>query len=97
MINNFAKGALIKYHYYREMALYSWLLTMAAKKNYNIENPKIRSNFLVVETIPNFSTKVVPMTRELFNKGFKEFTHLLKLVAFYCMHGYEGFGITQET
>ena len=97
LINNFAKGALIKYHYYREMALYSWLLTMAAKKNYNIENPKIRSNFLVVETIPNFNTKVVPMTRELFNKGFKEFTHLLKLVAFYCMHGYEGFGITQET
>ena len=97
LINNFAKGALIKYHYYREMALYSWLLTMAAKKNYNIENPKIKSNFLVVETIPNFSTKVVPMTRELFNKGFKEFTHLLKLVAFYCMHGYEGFGITQET
>lgn len=97
LINNFAKGALIKYHYYREMALYSWLLTMAAKKNYNIENPKIRSNFLVVETIPNFNTKVVPMTRELFNKGFKEFTYLLKLVAFYCMHGYEGFGITQET
>ena len=96
LINNFAKGALIKYHYYREMALYSWLLTMAAKKNYNIENPKIKSNFLVVETIPNFNTKVVPMTRELFNKGFKEFTYLLKLVAFYCMHGYEGFGITQE-
>ena len=62
-----------------------------------INNPKIRSNFLVVETIPNFNTKVVPMTRELFNKGFKEFTHLLKLVAFYCMHGYEGFGVTQET
>ena len=79
------------------MALYSWLLTMAAKKNYNIKNPKIRSNFLVVETIPNFNTKVVSMTRELFNKGFKEFTYLLKLVAFYCMHGYEGFGITQET
>ena len=33
----------------------------------------------------------------LLNKGFKEFTYLLKLVAFYCMHGYEGFGITQET
>ena len=97
LINNFAKEALLKYHYYREMALYSWLLTMAAKKNYGIEKPKIKSNFLVVETIPNFYTKVVPMTRELFNKGFKEFTYLLKLVAFYCMHGYEGFGITQET
>ena len=96
LVTNFASGALIKYHYYREMAMYSWLLSLAAKKNYEIEKPKIKSNFLVVETIPNFYTKVVPMTRELFNKGFKEFTYLLKLVAFYCMHGYEGFGITQE-
>lgn len=97
LVTNFTNGALIKYHYYREMAMYSWLLSLAAKKNYGIEKPKIKSNFLVVETIPNFYTKVVPMTRELFNKGFKEFTYLLKLVAFYCMHGYEGFGITQET
>lgn len=97
LVSNFAKEALIKYHYYREMALYSWFLTMAAKKNYGIDKPKIKSNFLVVETIPKFYTKVVPMTRELFDKGFKEFTRLLKLVAFYCMHGYEGFGITQET
>lgn len=96
LVSNFPKEALLKYHYYREMALYSWLLTMAAKKNYGITNPKIKSNFLVVETIPNFYTRVVPMTRTLFNKGIKEFTYLLKLVAFYCMHGYEGFGITQE-
>lgn len=97
LVSNFAKEALIKYHYYREMAEYCWMLSLVAKKYYDINKPKIQSNFLVVETISGFYTKVVPMTRELFNKGFKEFTYLVKLVAFYCMHGYEGFGVDPKT
>lgn len=97
LVNNFSKEALIKYHYYREMAEYCWLLSLVSKKLYNMEKPTIKSNFLVIETMPHYSTKVVPMTQALFSKGFKEFTHLLKLVAFYCMHGYEGFGIKPET
>ena len=84
--------AIEKYHYHRELAMYSWLLTMCAKKFYNIENPIIKGNFLVVETIPEYYTKVVPMTKGLYSKGFKEFSHLLKLVAYYVMNGYEQFG-----
>lgn len=81
-------NAVDKYHYYREMAMYSWLLSMVAKKYYNMDNPTIKSNFLVVQTIPEFYTKVSPMTSKLFNLGFDEFKRLLKLVAFYKANGY---------
>lgn len=81
-------NAVDKYHYHREMAMYSWLLSMVAKKYYNMDNPTIKSNFLVVQTIPEFYTKVSPMTGKLFNLGFDEFKRLLKLVAFYKANGY---------
>lgn len=83
-------NAIDKYHYHREIAMYSWLLTFCAKKFYNMESPTIRGNFLVVETIPEYSTGVVPM--KMFKKGFEEFKHLLKLVSFYVLNGYETFG-----
>ena len=84
------ENAINKYHYHREIAMYSWLLTLCSKKFYNMENPTIRGNFLVVETIPEYLTGVVPM--KMFKKGFEEFKHLLKLVAFYVLNGYESFG-----
>jgi len=52
--------------------------------------PTIKSNFLIVETIPEFYTKVYPMTKALFKKGMDEFSHLLKLAAFYSCNGYDG-------
>lgn len=84
-------NAIDKWHYYREMAMYCWLLQLCAKKFYGMKSPTIKSNFLVVETLPKYNTGVVPMTGAMFNKGMKEFTKLLKLVAFYCCNGYEGF------
>lgn len=84
--------AISKYHYHREIAFYSWLLSLCAKKFYNIEKPTIKGNFLVVETIPDYLTGVIPMTPELYKKGIKEFQHLIKLVAFYVLNGYESFG-----
>ena len=70
------------YSYERELAIYSWLLKLCAKKFYDIENPIIKGNFLVVSTIPEYNTKVYPMTPKLFKKGFKEFGFLLKTVAY---------------
>lgn len=84
--------AITKYHYDRELAMYSWLLSLCATKFYNLDKPTIKGNFLVVETIPEFYTKVVPMTKGLYASGFKEFRHLLKLVAYYVMNGYGEFG-----
>lgn len=82
-------NAVEKYHYYREMSIYTWLLSFVAKKYYNMDNPIIKSNFLAIETIPDYYTKVSPMTSKLFKKGFEEFRKLLKLVAFYKVNGYD--------
>ena len=82
-------SAIDKFSYYREMAMYSWLLKLYVQKEYDMK-PTIKSNFLVVETIPEFYTKVYPMTKALFKKGMDEFSHLLKLAAFYSCNGYDG-------
>lgn len=84
--------AITKYHYNRELAMYSWLLSLCASKFFDIKQPTIKGNFLVVETIPNYYTKVVPMTKGLYASGFKEFSKLLRLVAYYVMNGYGEFG-----
>ena len=79
--------AIDNYHYYREIAMYSWLLTMCANKFYGIENPVIKGNFLVVSTVPQYYTKVVPMTKTLYMKGWNEFKKLLSMVAYYTQYG----------
>lgn len=81
--------AVNKYHYYRELSIYCWLLTMVAKKYYNMQNPEVESNFLVVSTVPEHYTMVTKMTKEMFKKGMDEFSKLIKLVAFYKVNGYD--------
>lgn len=80
-----------KYHYNRELAMYSWLLSLVANKFYNIENPVIKGNYLVVSTIPQYYTKVVPVTKRMYQEGWNEFRYLLKLVAYYVATDYKDF------
>lgn len=76
--------------YQREIAFYSYLLKLVAKKYYNIENPKVKGNFLVVSTIPEYNTLVYPMTPKLFKSGMLEVSYLLKCVAYFNqVKGYE--------
>lgn len=79
IVSNF-NLAIQKFHYYREMAVYCWLLSLYAKKFYNLNKFTIKSNFLVVQTQSNYYTKVIPMTKKLFASGFNEFKYLLSLV-----------------
>lgn len=80
----------VQYNYQREVAFYSWLLKLVVNKFYNIDKPVIKGNFLVVSTVPEYSTCVYPMTPKLFNQGFNEFKYLLKAVAFLnIVKGYE--------
>lgn len=81
--NNFER-----YHYHRELAIYSWLLTLVAKKHYGLENCTVKSNCLVVSTIPSYYTKVYKVTKNDFVKGWNEFRMLLRLVAHYYKEGY---------
>ena len=78
------------FSYQREIAFYSYLLKLVAKKFYNIENPTIKGNFLVVSTIPEYNTLVYPMTSKLFKSGITEVQYLLRCVAYFNqVKGYE--------
>lgn len=83
-----ADNNIQNFRYMREIAIYSWLLSLCAKKHYNLEDPIIKGNFLFVSTIPAYYTKIVPMTNRMYLEGWKEFVYLLKLVAHYYNKGY---------
>ena len=88
MLNTFDESK-VKYHYYREIAMYMYLLTLVAKHKYNIHNPKKQANYLVVSTVPNFYSKVVPISMIEIRKGFLEFQKLLRYSAYLmCYKGY---------
>ena len=78
------------FSYQREIAFYSWLIKLCAKKFYNLENATTKGNFLVVSTIPEYNTLVYPMTSKLFLSGWKEVLYLLRTVAYLNqVKGYE--------
>lgn len=83
-----------KFHYSRELAMYLYLLKLCAKKFYNLENPKIRANYLVVSTVPNFYTKVRSISYGELREGFHEFKTLLKYVAYQI--GYRNYSLDER-
>lgn len=82
-----------KFHYGRELGLYTWLLSLCAKKYYGMEDCTVKSNCLVVSTIPQYYSKVYEVTRKDLLQGFDEFKYLLRLVAYYTATQYKNFGI----
>ena len=87
VLNEF-EGNVQRFSYNREIAIYSWLLSLCAKKYYNLNNPTIKGNYLVVSTIPKYYTKVVPMTNSMYIEGWNDFRRLLRIVAYYYNKGY---------
>ena len=84
-----------KFHYSREFAMYIYLLKLCAEKFYNLRNSKIRANYLVVSTIPNFYSKVRPVTYSEIREGFHEFKTLLKYVAYNI--GYKEYSLEKRS
>lgn len=82
-VTEFANGAFNFFHYYRELGMYTWLLRHAVAKHYNIYNPTIKSNCLVVETFPGYFTKTYELTKMDLLKGMQEFGWLLRQVAYF--------------
>ena len=88
MLNTFDE-AKVKYHYNREIAMYMYLLGLIAKHVYKLDAPKKQANYLVVSTVPNFYSKVVPLTFLEIRDGFHEFQTLLRYSAYLmCYKGY---------
>lgn len=83
-----------KFHYSREFAMYIYLLKLCAEKFYGLVNPKISANYLVVSTIPNFFTKVRPVTCGEIREGFHEFRTLLKYAAYNI--GYNNYSLDER-
>lgn len=73
-------GSFQKYHYYRQVAMYLWLLNAALQAKYGYVYT-LKSNILLVETIPNFRSKVCKVNNKYIKKGLAEFKKLLIHVA----------------
>ena len=80
-----------KYHYSRELAMYLFLLRLYVIKEYGIENPTMKANYLVVSTVPQYYTKVRAMTKKECYAGLHEFQTLLRYAAYQI--GYNGYSL----
>lgn len=73
-------GSFEKYRYYRQVAMYLWLLQNAISAKYGVIY-KYKANILLVETVPNFKTRICPIAKRWIDKGLKEFKDLLILAS----------------
>ena len=72
-------GSFQKFHYHRQMGFYLWLLACCAKTK-GIDY-QLKANMVVVETIPDFNSKVYKVSGKHIKQGLDEFKKLLILVA----------------
>ena len=72
-------GSFQKYHYARQMGMYSWLMSCYLQQEGF--KYKLKVNMLVVETIPPFRTKICSVNGKHIKQGLEEFKKLLIIVA----------------
>ena len=72
-------GSFQKFHYYRQMAMYGMLMSCWHK--HQGFNYKVKANMLVVETIPEYKSKIYPVYNKHIQKGLLEFKNLITIVA----------------
>jgi len=81
LLKDFA-GSFKKFHYSRQMAIYTLMLKEFARVYHSIENPNsVTANMLIISTINGYFTGVYKVSKEEIEEGFKEFIELLKLAA----------------
>ncbi len=69
------------FHYYRQMAMYFWMLRMYVMKEYPDFTPThFYANMLVVSTIPSHESGVFRVNVEDQKKGMEEFGYLLRCI-----------------
>lgn len=76
-------GSFQKYRYYRQIAMYSWLLQSAIKVLRGTVYD-FRSNILVIETIPEYNTRICRMSKKIVEFGLQEMKKLLIMIADEC-------------
>lgn len=90
--NVFQRGSFQTYHYYRQMAMYAFILKTYAKQTFDIdESWTLRINMLVVETNKPYLSHVFGVGTKWIKQGYYEFISLLKRVAFHKLKGFDTF------
>jgi hypothetical protein len=77
--DEFKETSFFKYHYYRQMAFYIWLLKIANEKLFKLNNPTFKSNMLVVST-RDYNCAVFKVTNKDIKDGLDEFGKLINLI-----------------
>lgn len=92
MFMNEEWGSMSHYSYYRQMYLYSWVLWLYCTQQYGASKNTgwtMKSNMLVVQTFPDFSSRCFSVGNNWLKKGKREGEELLKRVAAYEIFGWD--------
>lgn len=79
-------NSFFKFHYYRQMAMYSWMLFLLLGKGRKLN---MKSNMLLISTIPPYNSGVFTVLDTHIKRGMNEFSELLKRVAYHEQYGYD--------
>lgn len=82
-----------RFHYNRQMAMYTMMLQCYVKQQYSIKSASFTVNMLLSCTVPDFRAGVFKVSNSEIHKGFLEFKDLLQRVAYCEMYGYVSNGI----
>lgn len=74
-------GSFYTYHYYRQLAVYKYILETKYNK-------QIKSNLMIVESSYPFNYDIASIDTDILNYGLYEFKKLLCFVAFYKKNNY---------
>lgn len=77
--HEWVNGSFENYHYYRQAAFYTWLLQAHCRKEY--PGYTYKTNFLVVETNPEYKCRVINVQNPWIKLGLKETKKLIIAVA----------------
>lgn len=86
-VEEFVNHSFYNYHYYRQMAIYNWLLINYYKQR--IPNIVVKdSAMLLISTIPPHTSGIYTVTSDDIQKGLFEFKELMTRVALCELFGY---------
>jgi hypothetical protein len=75
-------GSFQKYHYYRQLGVYMWLLQAALQVKFpQYVNYKYKSNIIVVEGFETYKSCYYSISNNMIKKGLQEFKRLMLYIA----------------
>ena len=75
MVRKWFPGSFQIYHYYRQMGMYLWLLS-CYYRNQGIDY-QLKANMILVETFPNFQSRICRVYNRHIQQGLDEFKKLI--------------------